>query len=159
VTRVASQVAVGIGFIGAGVIFRQGDTVRNLTTAASLWVTAAIGLTAGVGNPGAAAFCTLVLLAALVIFRWPRSLIRTYLRTVRERVEVTLNEGSDPAGVIAMLKDFEDVTLDRLAVRKLDGCLQLVADLRAERGQDLEPALAKLVLLPEVHSLQGGVGT
>src|SRR5687768_17277673 len=55
VTRVASQVVVGIGFLGAGVIFRQRTIVRNLTTAASLWVTSAIGLTAGVGDLGTAA--------------------------------------------------------------------------------------------------------
>ncbi len=43
VTRVASQVVVGIGFLGAGIIFREREAVKNLTTAASLWVTSAIG--------------------------------------------------------------------------------------------------------------------
>ena len=58
VTRVASQVVVGIGFLGAGMIFRQGTAVRNLTTAASLWVVAAIGLAAGVGDIGTAGVTT-----------------------------------------------------------------------------------------------------
>ena len=51
VSRVAAGVVTGIGFIGAGVIFRgmRGDHVMGLTTAASVWVTAAIGLAAGVG--------------------------------------------------------------------------------------------------------------
>jgi len=50
-SRVAAAVVTGIGFIGAGVIFRgmRGDRVMGLTTAASVWVTAAIGLAAGVG--------------------------------------------------------------------------------------------------------------
>jgi putative Mg2+ transporter-C (MgtC) family protein len=50
-SRVAAAVVTGIGFIGAGVIFRgmQGDHVAGLTTAASIWITAAIGLAAGVG--------------------------------------------------------------------------------------------------------------
>lgn len=50
-SRVAAAVVTGIGFIGAGVIFRgmRGDSVVGLTTAASVWVTAAIGLAAGVG--------------------------------------------------------------------------------------------------------------
>lgn len=48
-TRVAAQVVTGIGFLGAGAILRQGITVRGLTTAASLWVTAAIGLAVGLG--------------------------------------------------------------------------------------------------------------
>ncbi len=51
VSRVAAGVVTGIGFIGAGVIFRgmRGDHVMGLTTAASVWITAAIGLAAGVG--------------------------------------------------------------------------------------------------------------
>jgi putative Mg2+ transporter-C (MgtC) family protein len=48
-TRVASQVVVGIGFLGGGTILRYGGNVRGLTTAASLWVTAAIGLTVAMG--------------------------------------------------------------------------------------------------------------
>src|SRR6266496_1192776 len=49
VTRVASQIVVGLGFIGAGVIVKSGAGVRGLTTAASLWVTGAIGTAVGVG--------------------------------------------------------------------------------------------------------------
>lgn len=48
-TRVAAQVVTGIGFLGAGAIIRQGINVRGLTTAASLWVTAAIGVAVGLG--------------------------------------------------------------------------------------------------------------
>lgn len=49
VTRVASQIVVGVGFLGGGAILRHGATVRGLTTAASLWVTAAVGLAVGLG--------------------------------------------------------------------------------------------------------------
>jgi putative Mg2+ transporter-C (MgtC) family protein len=156
VTRVASQVAVGIGFLGAGVVFRQGDTVRNLTTAASIWVTAAIGLAAGVGDPGAAAVCTAALLVALLVFRYPRALIRRYLRTDRERIELTLVPGSDPTPLIDAIEGLDSVTLEHLAVRKADGCLQLVADLSAVRGADLEPSLATLALRDDVAAMRGG---
>jgi putative Mg2+ transporter-C (MgtC) family protein len=47
--RVAAQIVTGIGFLGAGAILHQRDSVQGLTTAASLWVTAAIGLSVGVG--------------------------------------------------------------------------------------------------------------
>src|SRR5581483_9066050 len=47
--RIAAQVVTGIGFLGAGVIFRQVFTIRGLTTAASLWVVAAIGMATGAG--------------------------------------------------------------------------------------------------------------
>src|SRR6266487_246446 len=49
VTRIASQIVVGIGFLGGGAILKYGSTVRGLTTAASLWVTAAIGTAIGLG--------------------------------------------------------------------------------------------------------------
>lgn len=76
VTRVASNVAVGVGFLGAGVIFRQGDNVKNLTTAASLWVVAAIGLSAGVGNMSIAVIGTITLVVSLVLLRPVRTFIR-----------------------------------------------------------------------------------
>ncbi|MDY7227530.1 MgtC/SapB family protein [Hyalangium rubrum] len=49
ITRIASQVVVGIGFLGGGAILRHGDSIRGLTTAANLWLTASIGLAAGLG--------------------------------------------------------------------------------------------------------------
>src|SRR4030095_2246942 len=49
-TRIAAQIVTGIGFLGAGAIIRQGLSVRGLTTAASLWVVAAIGMAAGAGH-------------------------------------------------------------------------------------------------------------
>src|SRR6266568_368167 len=48
-TRMAQGIMTGIGFLGAGVIFKEGFTVRGLTTAASIWITAAIGILTGVG--------------------------------------------------------------------------------------------------------------
>jgi putative Mg2+ transporter-C (MgtC) family protein len=48
-TRMAQGIMTGIGFLGAGVIFKEGLTVRGLTTAASIWVTAAIGILIGIG--------------------------------------------------------------------------------------------------------------
>lgn len=57
-TRIAAQVVTGIGFLGAGAIIRQGLTVRGLTTAASLWIVAAIGMAAGAGYYSAALIAT-----------------------------------------------------------------------------------------------------
>lgn len=68
VTRIASQVVVGIGFLGGGTILRHGATIRGLTTAASLWVTAAVGLAVGVGfylGAGVAAAIAVFSLAGL----------------------------------------------------------------------------------------------
>jgi putative Mg2+ transporter-C (MgtC) family protein len=69
-TRMAQGIMTGIGFLGAGVIFKEGLTVRGLTTAASIWVTAAIGILVGVGFWFAAILGTVATLAILALFRF-----------------------------------------------------------------------------------------
>lgn len=68
-TRIASQVVVGIGFLGGGTILHHGTTVRGLTTAANLWVTASIGLATGLGFYSGAVVGTLIGLLALAALR------------------------------------------------------------------------------------------
>lgn len=69
-TRMAQGIMTGIGFLGAGVIFKEGLSVRGLTTAASIWITAAIGILMGVGFYLPAILATLLTLATLSFFRW-----------------------------------------------------------------------------------------
>src|SRR5574339_381607 len=69
-TRMAQGIMTGIGFLGAGVIFKEGISVRGLTTAASIWITAAIGILIGIGFYFPAAATVLVVLFVLSIFRW-----------------------------------------------------------------------------------------
>jgi putative Mg2+ transporter-C (MgtC) family protein len=68
-TRMAQGIMTGIGFLGAGVIFKEGLTVRGLTTAASIWVTAAIGVLIGIGFWFAAILGALATLTVLSLFR------------------------------------------------------------------------------------------
>jgi len=68
-TRMAQGIMTGIGFLGAGVIMKEGVSVRGLTTAASIWITAAIGILAGVGFYSALILVTLLTLATLTIYR------------------------------------------------------------------------------------------
>ena len=65
--RVASQIVTGIGFLGAGAILRTGNHVQGLTTAATVWVNAAIGVAAGGGEFHLAAIATGITLAALLV--------------------------------------------------------------------------------------------
>ena len=69
-TRMAQGIMTGIGFLGAGVIMKEGLTVRGLTTAASIWITAAIGVLIGIGFYFPAVVATLVTLGTLALFRW-----------------------------------------------------------------------------------------
>ena len=66
-TRIAAQIVTGIGFLGAGAIIREGLSVRGLTTAATLWGVAAIGMASGAGYYSAAVFGTVIVILAL----WP----------------------------------------------------------------------------------------
>ncbi|MGH3263638.1 MAG: MgtC/SapB family protein [Trebonia sp.] len=88
-SRVAAQIVSGIGFLGAGLIFVRRDTVRGLTTAASIWVTAAIGAAAGAGLPILAAVttATYVLVVSMLFSSISRRLPRssTAISTLRVR--------------------------------------------------------------------------
>lgn len=91
-TRMAQGIMTGIGFIGAGVIFQEGLTVHGLTTAASIFMTAALGILFGIGYYVPAVIATLIALTILAVFRWIERLIPTQtilkheLRFARERV-------------------------------------------------------------------------
>ncbi len=69
-TRMAQGIMTGIGFLGAGVIFKEGLSVRGLTTAASIWMTAAIGILMGIGFYMPAMMATALTLITLSLFRW-----------------------------------------------------------------------------------------
>jgi putative Mg2+ transporter-C (MgtC) family protein len=78
-TRMAQGVMTGIGFLGAGVIMKEGLSVRGLTTAASIWITSAIGILAGVGLYGPVVLATLLTLGTLTVFRRIESIMPTLL--------------------------------------------------------------------------------
>jgi putative Mg2+ transporter-C (MgtC) family protein len=94
-TRMAQGIMTGIGFVGAGAIIKEGFTVRGLTTAASIWVTAAIGILTGIGFYFAAGIGTLLSLGTLSAFRWIEARLptETYaIFMVRFRREATMDE-------------------------------------------------------------------
>jgi putative Mg2+ transporter-C (MgtC) family protein len=77
-TRMAQGIMTGIGFLGAGVIMKDGLSVRGLTTAASIWITAAIGILAGIGFYFPVIVVTVLTVAALSIFRWIERILPAY---------------------------------------------------------------------------------
>jgi putative Mg2+ transporter-C (MgtC) family protein len=76
-TRMAQGIMTGIGFLGAGVIMREGLSVRGLTTAACIWITAGIGILVGIGFYLPALLTTALALGALSGFRWIENHLRT----------------------------------------------------------------------------------
>jgi putative Mg2+ transporter-C (MgtC) family protein len=76
-TRMAQGIMTGIGFLGAGVIIKEGLSVRGLTTSASIWMTASIGILAGIGFYFPLAVSVILTLGVLSVFRWIETLMPT----------------------------------------------------------------------------------
>ncbi|HLZ70353.1 MAG TPA: MgtC/SapB family protein [Dehalococcoidia bacterium] len=100
--RIAAQVISGIGFLGAGSILKERSGIHGLTTAATLWTVAALGVACGAGLWATASLTTLVMVVALV----PVQLIERAVRPQPRPLGVTVH---DPAGTIAL------ATLERVA--------------------------------------------
>jgi putative Mg2+ transporter-C (MgtC) family protein len=103
-TRVASQIVVGIGFLGGGAIIKYGASIRGLTTAASLWVTAAVGTAVGIGQLALGSVTTAITLLALVGLRPLRRLIRRYARD-RDEYIVEARRDVDVAAMLSRIRE------------------------------------------------------
>ena len=94
-SRVSQGVMTGVGFLGAGVIFKEGVTVQGLTTAASIWTTAAIGMVFGMGLWPQAGFATAAVLVILIVQRHIEGLVPSRalgLATIRFEADKAPNE-------------------------------------------------------------------
>jgi putative Mg2+ transporter-C (MgtC) family protein len=99
-TRIAAQIVSGIGFLGAGAIIRQGFSIRGLTTAATLWLVAAIGMAAGAGYYSAAVIATAGALFSLGPLRIAAYRVVRHYRGETGRLLIQVPSGESPAGVV-----------------------------------------------------------
>ena len=142
--------AVGIGFLGAGMIFRSGASIRNLTTAASLWTVAAIGLACGTGDVGTAAVATAVLLVSLVLLRPLRDAIRRRFARASVHVRVRLRAGADAE---ALLRRFGEATVHlEHHLEKRDGGVVVVGTLEGH-PDEVRRWMTRMATEPDVMSL------
>ena len=141
-SRIAAQVVTGVGFLGAGVIFRQGFTIRGLTTAASLWFVAAVGMAAGAGYWKGAVIAAGVGLIALRPLEWVKERAIPYRAASRMMVE--LAAGGTSGEVLDALERAGDL----LALRR-DG-KRLEVELRMDRDRRTQ-ALDAVSALPQVE--------
>jgi putative Mg2+ transporter-C (MgtC) family protein len=152
-TRIAAQIVTGIGFLGAGAIMRQGISVRGLTTAATLWMAAAIGMTCATGFYSVAALATGVTLMAL----WPLRIIeRRYIDRVRvdsAHVVVELKLGSDAASVLRYLES-ERAGLVGVQVTDEGGRRKVAADVELGRDVRMVEMINGLLALEGVTGAQ-----
>jgi len=141
-TRVAAQVVTGIGFLGAGLIFRQGFTIRGLTTAASLWLVAAIGMSAGAGFWKGAVIATIIALVSLRPLEWMKG--ASIPQRGPAHLVVELKEDGTAGDVLDALERAGDL----LALRR-DG-KRLEIEVRLDRGARSK-ALDAVSVLPQVE--------
>ena len=150
-TRMAQGLMTGIGFLGAGVIMKDGLSVRGLTTAASIWITAGIGILVGIGFFTPAALTTGLTVGALAGFRWIERRMRTeaYAHfSVRFAPGIAISQ----LEIVAFLKQHGFSTADvthwyrhgdgieyKMVVHTLDpGAVQRISDALRERGDIAE---------------------
>jgi putative Mg2+ transporter-C (MgtC) family protein len=168
-TRMAAQVVSGIGFLGAGIIFREGLHVSGLNTAATLWCSAAVGLLAGSGHPLHAALATaFVVLVNLTL----RPLVRLINRQPITQAETDFHylvrvvcRNPEEAHVRALL--LQSTGNGQLSLRQLDsvdleesGRVEVTAQLTAASKSDsvLEQVIGRLSLEPTVSAASWSVG-
>ena len=154
VTRVASQVVVGIGFLGAGLIFRRGEAVVNLTTAAGLWATAAVGLAAGIGNTGMAITATLIVALVLVIVPLPKRWLVTRYGRQRRLVKLTSASEADLTAVRTSLEAGPSVSVDWWQAEKHDGKVGASCQLSGRSLAEIDGELDRLAATSAVVDLE-----
>jgi putative Mg2+ transporter-C (MgtC) family protein len=154
--RVAAQVASGIGFIGAGAILREGMAVRGVTTAATLWLAAALGLTAGAGAWAPLLVGSAVVAVALVGLRALKNLF-SHRRREAVLLQVTLSNGEE--GLRALFDALSERTMgyDGLEFHTPDGGDRRVTmQVRAPRRQ-VEQLIAHLGSVDAVRHVSAEV--
>jgi putative Mg2+ transporter-C (MgtC) family protein len=114
-TRIAAQIVTGIGFLGAGAIIRQGISIRGLTTAATLWIAAAIGLACGAGYYSAAVTTTAVVILALWPLRIAAHRLMHVIRPDEGRLSIELAADGNAAQVLHVLEQ-NGVRVDALEI-------------------------------------------
>lgn len=168
--RIAAQVVSGIGFLGAGIVFKDGPSIRGLNTAATLWCSAAVGVLAGSGQPIFAALAAgLVMFVNLLL----RPIVRLVNRQPLSTVEAEFNyavqvvcRNPDEAHVRALL--LQGVGNGQLRLRRLEsadleatGKVEVTASLIASARNDsaLETIVGRLSLEPSVSAARWSVET
>lgn len=147
-TRIAAQIVTGVGFLGAGAILRQGVSVRGLTTAASLWIVAAIGMAAGAGYWPAALIATALVLFAL----WPlRVAVHPLLVRFRAGGPLLFVELRGRKGMGEVVRTLEHAggTVESIGFEEEGGRRRLLLEVDLPKGAGGE-ALARLAELEQV---------
>lgn len=152
-SRIAAQVVSGIGFLGAGAILLRGEVVRGLTTAASIWAVAAVGLAAGGGLFFAASISTAIILLILAGIKPIEEVYRARVQSCT--VEATTERGIVAADTVKKLLGLRASQIRRLVIEDAADQLQKVAiGLSRVSNEDINRSLTRLRRAPGVHAAE-----
>ncbi len=115
-SRIAAQIVTGVGFLGAGVIIKDKGAIRGLTTAATLWFNAGVGMAIGAGMLIIPIFCTVLGLISLTIFK---NLQRKIHRDTYRVVSVTCQEAGNPLETLLAFFTKRNVAVENLSLKKI----------------------------------------
>jgi putative Mg2+ transporter-C (MgtC) family protein len=152
-SRIAAQVVSGIGFLGAGAILARGEIIRGLTTAASIWTVAAVGLAVGGGLYLAASASTVIILIILAGIKPLEEAYRSRNQSCQLRVEV--DNGSLTPDVLRETLQLRTGQVKRFLVerRNLEGADELLILLSKVSSQDIAGYPEKLKELDGVRNV------
>jgi putative Mg2+ transporter-C (MgtC) family protein len=152
-TRIAAQIVTGIGFLGAGAIIRQGLSVRGLTTAATLWVVAAVGLASGAGYYSAAVITTALVLVALYPLRIVAYRVLVRFRPEDGRLLVELPAGRSPGDVIDEVER-SGARLESIEVSQEGDRRRLALDVALPHGTEIPALVARIADVEHVTEVR-----
>lgn len=152
-TRIAAQVVSGIGFLGAGAILREGLNVHGLTTAATLWLTAAIGLAVGLEAWTAAVAATVTGVVVLQVLKRVEEQIAVSRPTVLVTVDIA--PGIEPSAVTREIADrVPGVRAVRVQMAATGAQMRLVV--RPDRGESVTALCERLMAVDGLTSVRVG---
>lgn len=149
-SRVAAQVVSGIGFLGAGSIILRNEVVKGLTTAASLWAVAAIGLAVGDGLYLASMATTIIILVILAGLKPLEDHFRSHRPAVQFRLEV--RQGAMSVALLQQVLGWRAARVKQLVVKSRDGgeTDQVTITVGSQPGKDTEEMMRQLSNCPSV---------
>ncbi len=152
-TRISAQIVTGIGFLGAGAIIRQGLSIRGLTTAAGLWVAAAIGMAVGAGYWGAALIGTGVVLVGLGPLRLAEGMVVRRRQGEGGTLQIDLRPEQPLAPVLAVLEE-RRARVSRIHLEEEESGRELRLEVRPPPGVSGRDLVEELTKLDEVTAVR-----
>ena len=152
-SRIAAQIVTGIGFIGGGLIFVRRDSVRGLTTAAIVWLTAAVGMACGAGLPVLALIVTA--LHFVVVFAFPYIVERLpKSRWTPSPLQVTYEDGRGILRDVLVICTQQDFAVSRVRVER-DAADRQAANGSAEQAESASPSAGQKRVVTVILEIQG----